>query len=91
MGVAATGDGRMTRNKAAAATRTIAASASQCQGRRRGRMRGEDPRGLPALKHYDLHVWLWKNNPRGMFTSTNSAVKCTPKATYTVAIGEHHH
>lgn len=56
-----------------------------------GPMDGHEPIMPASLKHYDLHVWLWKNNPRGMFTSTNSAVKCTPKATYTVAIGEHHH
>ncbi|HUQ48091.1 MAG TPA: hypothetical protein VM053_07605 [Gemmatimonadaceae bacterium] len=56
-----------------------------------GPMDGHEPIMPAALKHYDLHVWLWKNNPRGMFTSTNLAVKCTPKATYTVAIGEHRH
>ena len=56
-----------------------------------GPMDGHEPIMPASLKHYDLHVWLWKNNPKGMFTSTNSAVKCAPKATYTVAIGEHHH
>ena len=56
-----------------------------------GPMDGHEPIMPAALKHFDLHVWLWKNNPRGMFTSTNSAVKCTPKARYTVAIGERHH
>lgn len=56
-----------------------------------GPMDGHEPIMPAALKHYDLHVWLWKNNPKGMFTSTNSAVKCAPKAAYTVAIGERHH
>jgi hypothetical protein len=56
-----------------------------------GPMDGHEPIMPASLKHYDLHVWLWKNNPRGMFTSTNSSIKCAPKATYTVAIGEHHH
>ncbi len=50
-----------------------------------GPMDGHEPIMPAALKHYDLHVWLWKDNPRGMFTSTNSAVKC-PKAAYTVAV-----
>ncbi len=37
---------------------------------------------MPAgLHHWDLHVWLWKDNPNGMFSSTNSAVKC-PKTGY---------
>lgn len=56
-----------------------------------GPMDGHEPIMPAALRHYDLHVWLWKDNPRGIFTSTNSAVKCNPKAAYTVAIGEHHH
>lgn len=56
-----------------------------------GPMDGHEPIMPPTLRHYDLHVWFWKNNPRGMFTSTNSAVKCPPGGTYTVAIGEHHH
>lgn len=27
--------------------------------------------------HYDLHVWLWKANPSGMFASWNPDVTCT--------------
>jgi hypothetical protein len=57
-----------------------------------GPMDGHEPIMPTSLKHYDLHVWLWKDNPRGIFTSTNAALKCTPGAAYTVAIGaEHHH
>jgi hypothetical protein len=56
-----------------------------------GPMDGHEPIMPVSLRHYDLHVWLWKDNPRGMFTSTNSAIKCDPKAAYTVAIGEHKH
>ena len=48
-----------------------------------GPMDGHEPIMPAALRHYDLHVWLWKDNPRGMFTSTNAAVKCDPKAAYT--------
>jgi hypothetical protein len=48
-----------------------------------GPMDGHEPIMPAALRHYDLHVWLYKDNPRGMFTSTNAAVKCDPKAAYT--------
>jgi hypothetical protein len=56
-----------------------------------GPMDGHEPIMPASLRHYDLHVWLWKDNPKGMFTSTNSAVKCAPGAAYTVAVGEHKH
>ena len=56
-----------------------------------GPMNGHEPIMPASLKHYDLHVWLWKNNPKGMFTSTNSTVKCAPGAPYSVAISDHHH
>jgi hypothetical protein len=36
-----------------------------------------------ALHHYDLHVWLWKHNPAGLFAPTNPNVKC-PKGAYTL-------
>lgn len=55
-----------------------------------GPMDGHAPIMPPTLRHYDLHVWFWKNNPRGMFTSTNSAVKCPRMASYTVRVGEMH-
>lgn len=29
---------------------------------------------LPA--HYQLHVWAWKNNPKGMFVDWNPSVSC---------------
>ena len=48
-----------------------------------GPMDGHEPIMPASLRHYDLHVWLWKDNPRGVFTSTNAAVKCDPKAAYT--------
>jgi hypothetical protein len=50
-----------------------------------GPMDGHEPIMPAALRHYDLHVWFWKDNPRGMFTSTNASVKCDPKAPYTSA------
>jgi len=30
--------------------------------------------GMP--RHYDLHVWVWKHNPAGMFEEFNPAVSC---------------
>jgi hypothetical protein len=56
-----------------------------------GPMDGHEPIMPASLKHYDLHVWLWKDNPRGMFTSTNAAIHCPSSAPYTVALGDHHH
>lgn len=42
-----------------------------------GPMEGHEPVIPAALAHYDLHVWLFKNNPEGIFAPTNPAVKCT--------------
>ena len=55
-----------------------------------GPMDGHEPIMPVGLRHYDLHVWLWKDNPKGMFTSTNANLKCTPGAPYTVVMGDHH-
>ncbi len=55
-----------------------------------GPMDGHEPIMAASLTHYDLHVWFWKDNPKGMFTPTNAAVKCTPKAAYTIEVGAHH-
>lgn len=38
-----------------------------------GPMPGHGP-GQPV--HYDLHVWLWKHNPSGMFAPFNPRVSC---------------
>ena len=46
-----------------------------------GPMEGHHPLQPAALHHYDLHVWLWKENPAGMFSPTNPAIKC-PKGSY---------
>ena len=47
-----------------------------------GPMEGHHPLMPEGLHHYDLHVWLWKENPAGTFAATNPAVKC-PKTGYT--------
>jgi hypothetical protein len=41
-----------------------------------GPMHGHDPLMPRGLHHYDLHVWLWKVNPAGLFSPTNPDVKC---------------
>jgi hypothetical protein len=33
-----------------------------------GPMEGHEPLMPPGLHHYDLHVWLWKDNPEGIFS-----------------------
>jgi hypothetical protein len=42
-----------------------------------GPMEGHFPIMPHEMLHYDLHVWLFKTNPDGMFAPTNPAVKCT--------------
>jgi hypothetical protein len=48
-----------------------------------GPMEGHPPIMPTSLHHWDLHVWLWKPNPAGTFSSTNPALKC-PAGPYTV-------
>ena len=47
-----------------------------------GPMEGHHPLMPHGLTHYDLHVWLWKPNPAGLFSPTNPDLKC-PKSAYT--------
>lgn len=49
-----------------------------------GPMEGHHPLMPAGLHHYDLHVWLFKDNPEGLFSPTNSKIKCGKnKAPYT--------
>lgn len=41
-----------------------------------GPMEGHEPLQPKQLHHYDLHAWLFKANPAGMFKPFNPAVKC---------------
>lgn len=41
-----------------------------------GPMEGHAPLMPPGFHHYDLHVWLWKDNPEGVFSPTNPALRC---------------
>ena len=45
-----------------------------------GPMEGHHPIMPAALHHWDLHVWLWKANPAGMFKATNPNVRCPARA-----------
>lgn len=47
-----------------------------------GPMEGHAPILPVELHHWDLHVWLWKENPNGLMHSTNSTIKC-PDHPYT--------
>jgi len=41
-----------------------------------GPMEGHFPLIPTEFTHYDLHVWLFKENPLGMFSPTNPSVTC---------------
>ena len=41
-----------------------------------GPMEGHEPLIPQGFHHYDLHAWLFKDNPLGMFSPTNPDVKC---------------
>ena len=41
-----------------------------------GPMEGHEPRIPQGFHHYDLHAWLFKDNPLGMFSPTNPDVSC---------------
>ena len=41
-----------------------------------GPMEGHEPLIPKEFVHYDLHAWLFKDNPLGMFTPTNPDVRC---------------
>jgi hypothetical protein len=47
-----------------------------------GPMEGHHPVMSAGLHHYDLHVWLFKANPAGIFNMTNPDVKCGKKTAY---------
>jgi hypothetical protein len=41
-----------------------------------GPMAGHEPLMPAALHHYDLHAWLFKENPAGLFAAVNPNVGC---------------
>ncbi|THK34656.1 hypothetical protein EHS39_28750 [Ensifer sp. MPMI2T] len=48
-----------------------------------GPMEGHEPLLPAALHHYDLHAWIFKPNPLGLFHPVNPDVKC-PEGPYTL-------
>jgi hypothetical protein len=42
----------------------------------KGPMQGHYPLIPREFVHYDLHAWLFRDNPNGMFSPTNPNVKC---------------
>ena len=51
-----------------------------------GPMEGHEPLIPKDFIHYDLHAWLFKDNPNGMFSPTNPDVTC---ADYDYSLLEH--
>lgn len=47
-----------------------------------GPMEGHEPLMPKELHHYDLHVWLFKENPDGVFHHTNPNVSCDNGSPY---------
>jgi hypothetical protein len=47
-----------------------------------GPMEGHTPLLPAALHHWDLHAWLWKENPLGLWSAVNPNVTC-PDGPYT--------
>jgi hypothetical protein len=51
-----------------------------------GPMEGHEPLIPEEFAHYDLHAWLFKENPLGLFAATNPEVKCDG---YGFSLAEH--
>ena len=47
-----------------------------------GPMEGHEPLIPGEVHHYDLHVWLWKENPAGVFNVVNPGVSCDDETGY---------
>jgi hypothetical protein len=39
-------------------------------------MEGHEPLIPKEFHHYDMHAWIFKDNPLGMFAPTNPKVSC---------------
>lgn len=50
-----------------------------------GPMEGHEPLMPAGLHHYDLHAWLFKPNPAGMFNTVNPEVDCSGAGSYALA------
>ena len=50
----------------------------------KGPMEGHEPLLPKKLHHYDFHVWLFEENPAGLFNGTNPNVKCKGRWPYSL-------
>ncbi len=50
----------------------------------KGPMEGHEPLLPKKLHHYDFHVWLFDENPAGLFNGTNPRVKCKGRWPYSL-------
>ncbi|MEE8453241.1 MAG: hypothetical protein V3R90_00505 [Limibaculum sp.] len=49
-----------------------------------GPMDGHEPLMPKEVRHYDLHAWIFKANPAGVFESWNADVTCDAEPGYTI-------
>ena len=49
-----------------------------------GPMEGHIPLIPKKLHHYDLHVWLFEENPAGLFSHSNPKLNCMGKSPYAI-------
>ncbi len=56
-----------------------------------GPMEGHEPIMPAALHHYDLHVWLFKDNPNGLFYHANPEVSCDGRWGYSMELSPTDH
>ncbi len=49
-----------------------------------GPMDGHEPLMPKKVRHYDLHVWIFKANPAGVFENWNADVSCDGEPGYTI-------
>ena len=47
-----------------------------------GPMAGHEPLIPDGLHHYDLHAWIFKKNPKGVYSHANPDVDCSKGAIY---------
>jgi hypothetical protein len=50
-----------------------------------GPMEGHEPLMPAGLHHYDLHAWLFRPNPAGVFNAVNPDVDCSGAGVYALA------
>ena len=49
-----------------------------------GPMDGHEPLMPKEVRHYDLHAWIFKANPAGVFENWNADVTCDAEPAYTI-------